>query len=58
MLSLPPSQDLKLVEATAEQLGLTELVRELRREREEEVRGDMRDWLRLNVGRREITAAL
>lgn len=49
ILSLPSNIDLKLLMATAELLGLEELVQEVNRERED-VRPDMTDWLRLNVG--------
>ena len=55
VLSLPASLDSRLVRATADQLGLEDLVKELlNKETTEEERpglkGSMTDWLRLNVG--------
>merc|ERR1719219_660026 len=56
MLSLPADLDIRLVRATAGQLGLEELLKELNKREvagEEErpgVKGAMTDWLRLNVG--------
>jgi len=49
VVSPPPGLDLKLLLATAELLGLSELGREVSRQRKDP-RGDMTDWLRLKVG--------
>merc|ERR1719219_2500327 len=56
MLSLPADLDIRLVRATAEQLGLEDLLKELTKKEKEMaeerpgLKGSMTDWLRLNVG--------
>merc|ERR1719219_673721 len=56
MLSLPADLDIRLVRATAEQLGLEDLLKELNKKEKEMaeerpgLKGSMTDWLRLNVG--------
>ena len=54
VLSLPVNLDRRVVRATAEQLGLEELLKDLSKKEEVEERpgakGSMTDWLRLNVG--------
>ena len=51
VLSLPANLDSRLVMATAEQLGLEDLIKELNlKEERPGVKSSMTDWLRLNVG--------
>ena len=56
LVSLPANLDMRLVRATAEQLGLEDLLKELTKKEKEMaeerpgLKGSMTDWLRLNVG--------